>query len=250
MKPIKLLFIFIAFGLFSCDNLTEEIHVNKDGSGTYKMYSDMVPSVRKMVIQMRNIDNDSDSNSKSVDELVWADFPGKIDSTIDFTKDVPDSEWADPAKKKILEKINGFMEGGRQKGYVNVGIKYHFKDPDELDKLMNLIEENRNSSEGGSLLPNFYESSTDVNYEMNGRKFIRKTEMTKKPELEKSEEATLEAMFVGAKMRTIVHMPGKIKKVKGDHILEIKDSTVTFEYSILKSIKGEINSDFEIIMEK
>jgi hypothetical protein len=61
--------------------------------------------------------------------------------------------------------------------------------------------------------------------------------------------STLRKMVGDAKMKTVLHLPRKVKEVKGANLVSKEDKKVVFEYSMLEYFEGKVNTDFEIIME-
>src|SRR5687768_3951249 len=100
MKHIRYLLLSLAsFTLYSCDNITEEIYINDDGSGEYVFYTDMIPGITKMTTEMAVLFADSlsgDSLEASLNDNIWKDFPDVLDSIIDYANIIPDSVLSDP----------------------------------------------------------------------------------------------------------------------------------------------------------
>jgi hypothetical protein len=255
MKHLRyFVFILASFALSSCDNITEEIHINADGSGEYVIYTDMIPGIRKMTSEMFMLFEDSasaDSGAESLEDSIWKDFPDVIDSIIDYSEILPDSVLAIPENKELVEKMKFFMEGGRSKGYVNMGFRFGFKDLSELSEVLKKVEDNQHSSgAGGGMMPELDEMRTDVKYELKENVLKRKTVFLSKPDFQQTDLEMLQMFMADAKMKTIVHTPGKVKTVTGSNAQKLSDTSVALEYNMLDYIMGKASSDFEIVMEK
>jgi len=247
-------FILAAFSLNSCDNITEEIHINADGSGEYIFYTDMIPGIRKMTSEMFMLFEDSasaSSGAESLEDSIWKDFPDVIDSIIDYSEILPDSLLSIPENKELIEKMKFFMEGGRSKGYVNMGFRFGFKDLGELSEVLKKVEDNQhNSGAGGGMMPELDEMRTDVKYELKENVLKRKTVFLSKPDFQQTDIEMLKMFMADAKMKTIVHTPTKVKTVTGSNAKKLSDTSVALEYNMLDYIMGNASSDFEIVMEK
>lgn len=255
MKNLRyLLLFFTSATLYSCDNITEEIYLNPDGSGEYVFYTDMIPGITKMATEMSMIFQDSlssDSSEIFLEESIWKDFPDVIDSVIDYANIIPDSVLDDPANKEIIEKMQFFMEGGRSKGYVNMGFRFAFKDFSELEDILKKVEDNQHGSgAGGGMMPELDEMRTSIQFEFKDNMFKRKTTFLSKPDFAQTDVEMLKLFMADAKMRTIVHTPHKVKTAKGINAKKLTDTSVMFEYDMLEYILGNTSSDFEIVMEK
>ena len=257
IKTIKLFGLsVIGLVLFSCDNITEEIYLNEDGTGEYIVYSDMIPAIRNMAIRMSTMFADDsasinqDSLMMAVEESIWEDFPEEVDSVFDYSSTVPDSIKSDPKHLKILEKTQGFMKGGKSKGYVNTGARLTFDDLSELEDFFDLMQESQNKSqdEGDPFSGKYTQSK--VAYQLANNVFSRKTTIIKKPDLTKVEVAMMVMFMPEGKFRTIVHLPKNAKSVTGDHLAEIKGNQAIFEYGVSETMTAEVNTDFEIIFEE
>jgi len=257
MKTLRILLLAVAvLSLHSCDNITEEIHLNEDGSGECKFYSDMIPSIRLMATQFSGILGDSTEvdtvQNEDIEAYIWKDFPeGNIDSSFSYLElaDSAENATLTPEKRKLMERIVGFMEGGKEKGYMNMGAKFSFRDLQDLQTLSEALQDNqKNETEmpGGDALN---ELQTDTRYSLKEGVFARKTKFISKPKVNGEELEAYQMMF-GGKMKTIVHLPKKVVSAKGENISLKEDRKVTLEYSMLDYILGKTSGDFEIVMEK
>lgn len=259
---IKLLaFFLIALFLQSCDNMTEEIYLNEDGSGEYMLYSDMIPSMEKMAIEMARMFQDMDSTgeiknmtdkelAEMMSEQIWAEMPEEIDSILDITQELPDSVKNNPQKMAIIEKTTMFMKGGKAKGFLNTGVKYPFQNLEELETFSSMLQEQQKGDNQLSQM-GVDAGEMKVNYSFANNVFSRTSTYTKTPENNMDEEQKeLLQKMLGGNVKTIIHLPKKVKKVAGDNVKDKEAKTVTFEYNLLESTLGKVNTDFSIKMKR
>lgn len=264
MKPLRCLLLFAAIlSLHSCDNMTEEIHLNEDGSGEYRIYADMIPGIRMMATQMSDLLSDSTDasqteqmNEAAIEESIWKDFPeGEIDSVFDYREMLDSAELADPKNEEWLDRMKGFMQGGREKGYLNTGVKIDFKNMDDLQAITKKIEDNQKKDGGGNEatemmgMGKMSDLKTETKYALKSGVFTRTTKVLRKLEVKEEEMGMYQMMFGMGKVKTVIHLPKKVKAVKGEHIALKEDNKVVFEYPMLDYILGKITNDFEIVME-
>lgn len=243
----KSIFAFI-FLLVSCGSVTEEIYLNEDGSGSYTMYTDMIGSAKTMMTTMMEgfyPDLDKDSLNELVEEQLWKDFPDEVDSLVDLSSKVPDSIKSDPAKMRLLSAMEVFMKGSRAEGYMNMGTTFQFKDVDELEEFLKLLAENQGAA-GGAGTDMLGMPQIEVDYSFDGNTFSRKSAVVEKQELEDSVMMGMKMMFGEARTRTIVHLPGRVKKASKNQLVSSEGKDVVYEYSLIGYLTGEETSDFEI----
>lgn len=263
MKTLRYLLLSIAvLSLHSCDNMTEEIHLNENGSGEYKIYADMIPSMRMMASQFAGMLGDTaqteeinETDDAALGEFIWKDFPaGDIDSVFDYKEMIDSADAADPANKELLERMKGFMEGGREKGYLNMGAKIAFRDMADLQYITKKIEDNQKKDAGGDEaemlgMGGLDDLKTETKYAMKGGVFSRATKFISKPKINGDEMGMYQMMFGMGKVKTVIYLPEKVKEVKGEHLALKEEKKVVFEYSMLDYMLGKVTNDFEIVME-
>ncbi|MEO1053064.1 MAG: hypothetical protein AAFX87_20690 [Bacteroidota bacterium] len=254
MNKFKLLsLLFLALSLYSCGTLTEEIKINEDGSGEYKAYANLIPGIAEFVkLQISESDPDLDLSKPELNdslklmfqEMFWRDLPDEVDSTLDLSKEIPDSIFSNPEYKDIINKLSGFLRGNKDELELNTGLEYRFDNDKDLTSLFDFLRQSQvNETQSGSI-------KAYVSIEIKGSKVIRKTKIPKSERLPDSEIEKIEQMVSEGKVRTVVYLPRKVKKVKGDCIVKTEDKVVVIEYNLLEYLKGEVNTDFEITMEK
>lgn len=243
MKKLK---IFILILICSCTSVTEEIYLNKDGSGEYLVYSDVIASTRGMMLGMMSSiypDASEDSLKQIIDDKIWADMPSEVDSLIDYSERVPDSIKNDPDKMKYLQNMKMFMKGSRAEGFINTGMSYKFDEVSQLEDFLAFMNENQSATGGGmgADIPNM-----QVKYSFDGKSFSRTTVIAEKVEMDDSTQMALNTMLEGATSRLIIHFPKKVKKASTDQLVEKNGKDVIYEFDLLKVLNGEQSSDVTI----
>lgn len=254
MRLLKFILIAISFSFFfSCDNMTEEIYLNNDGSGEYKIYTNMIPGMVQMMSAFAAMDTTFQGTTEDlttmIEEKIWEDFPAEVDSIMDMSgKKIPEEIENDPEKLAMFGRVENFMKGSKSKGYMNAGIKFKFADMEELNKFLILARDSQTGRDREVANMNNVDTETDFSY----KKRCLKRVMTYTINEENQEETSASAkeMFGDAKMITIVHLPKNVKSVKGNGMTLKNDKKVIFEYDLLEISEGKVDTDFEIKLEK
>ena len=243
--------------LTSCSEMTEEIFVNEDGSGEYLIYTDMLGTMRNTMIQMdemmtpdsiRNNETEEEKLAR-IEERIWQDFPESVDSVMDISDRV-DPEELSAESKALMEKTIMFMKGGKEEGQIKMGLKFNFADLNDLNNfLVEMAENQKKNPQSQGMFAGGEPGDSKMEFEMSKKKFSRAHTILKKPEIP-SEQLAMVQMMMKGKIRTIVHLPKKVKKVKGDHFVSKDGKTVVFEYDLMDYVKGDLEGDFEIKMKK
>ncbi len=259
MKRVLYFFSLLLFmGLFSCDNITEEIHINKDGSGEYRIYSDMIPAMVQMGVMFAEMDTtlkdlDPAALEIVVKSKVMEDFPEEVDSVLVVKEEQIEKFKDDPLKYRLAQQMVSYMEGGKSKGYMNMGVRTPFRNTSELNTLNQMIQdESEESPQAGgpgssSLLDNY---DSDITYSYKKNTFSRSTIFKTKGEVDEKEIATASQMLGEAKLRTIVYLPPRVKSIKGDHLVSKDKEKAVFEYNLIDLLQGKVNTDFKIKWKK
>ena len=249
MRFLKFVLIAISFSFFfSCDNMTEEIYLNSDGSGEYVIYTDMIPSMVKMMEVFAAMDTTFQGTPEEltakVEDKIWEDFPsGEVDSIMDTSKEkIPEEVKNDPERMAMFKRVESFMKGSKAKGYMNAGMRFKFADMKELNKFLVLAKDSQDTE-----MTNV-ETKTSFSYKK--RRLKRVMTYTINEEIEVGSTTGMEEMFGDAKMRTIVHLPKNVKSIKGNGMTLKNDKKVIFEYNLLDVSAGKVDTDFEIKLGK
>lgn len=259
MKIIKSLFLLSTIVLLtSCGNYTEEITINEDGSGTYHLYSDVISGSLNMAVNMSTMfvkepltEAQLDSVRSVVENKVWEDFPDEVDSVIDLMKEMPDSLINYGDNKKHLERMVAYMKGSRDKGYINFGMEYSFKNKDEFLEYMEFLQKAKDEDKGDGptgLLNSLSTTDSKTKYVLNDKKFSRSVRYTKK-EGDGTMGKMLDMFGGEGRYTTVIKTKKKIKKVKAKNIKSQSHYEVVLEYNFKNALSGEANTDFEIVFE-
>ncbi|UTW63582.1 hypothetical protein KFE98_05375 [bacterium SCSIO 12741] len=265
MKALKMILgLALTLSLFSCGNVTEEITIKEDGSGTYHVEYDMIPMMKQMSFQMIKAFSalDTTKPAKSdeeimakVEEMIWAKFPEKIDSIIDYKEILPDSILNDKKKMAVIENANGFLRGGKEEGVLMSGMDYRFSNISELEAFFELMEKNNpeaRKTQGLNL------SGKTSAYTFKKRLISRTSKKSKSkgdeeektPEEKAKEEKMMEEMFGEGTFRTVINLPKEVESVKGTNVISQEGKKVVLEYSMMDIMNDKVSTDFEIIMKK
>ncbi|MEM6298408.1 MAG: hypothetical protein AAF740_06940 [Bacteroidota bacterium] len=234
--------------------MKEEITVREDGTGKYTLYSDLIPGMRDMMTKMgaafreEGKESDPDSLAAAIEEKLWKDFGNEpIDSVMDFTSDMPDSLKNDPKVKELARRVTMFMEGGREKGYLNAGMRFEFDDDNDLTRVLKLFSEQQSQEQGAA--GGFQAAKIETTYLMKGKKFSRRTKLLE--EAPKGTESMLKMMFNDdAKYEVHLTMPNEIAKVQSEHLKSIEGKTAILEYDLMDIVTGKELGDYTVIMKK
>ena len=257
MKEIKYLIgIVVLLTLLSCGEVTEEIYINEDGSGTYSVSYDMIDGMSKMAVEMAKAFAEMSDEPVDMDELergirdgVWEDFPAVVDSIIPLETSIPDSVLNDPANKDFFERYSLFMKGSKAEDQMLMGTRYNFSDSENLDEFFVFFQKIQKKSGEGSADDPFGKLmgvETVADYDFSDSQIKRKCILGEPIDIDGEDNAFYQTMFGNLKYRSIVHLPGKAKKVKGDNLVSKKGDVVIFEYDMLEILSGKANTDFQI----
>lgn len=254
MKALKFLLVALSFSfLYSCDNMTEEIYLNEDGSGTYEFYTDMIPSMVNMMTMFAGMDSTMAAMSPKDLELavktkVWEDFPSEVDSIMPQEQEFLDKYSSDPKKLALAKNMEGFMFGGKARGYLNTGMRGKFDNISELNLLMEMMADN--ASEDNPQAKGAFDQFGDKkpSFGMKKRCFERKVTTVESEDTGTEEEDMdgMKEMLGDAKYITKIHLPKNVKSVSGDHMIKKTDRIVIFEYPLIDMMEGNIDLDFKI----
>lgn len=261
MKLFRIGMLAICIALFTaCGNYVEEFNLKADGSGTYTLYTDVVEGSIEMGANMAVMFTDEELTEEQLDSLklgvadkIWEDFPGEIDSVIDMTSELPDSFLNYGNNREYAERMVMYMRGGREKGYVNAGVEFEFKDSEDYVTFSEYFENMQDSKGSGNstMLSGLSNTKADATYNFEKNGFTRTVKYTfiESEEGEPSMDKMVAMMGENGTYQTIINTERKIKKVKGDYIKSKEDYRVVFEYPFMESLQGSVNTDFEITFE-
>lgn len=245
---LKLSLFACVISLCSCGDIREEITFNKDGSGTYEVSSDIIPMMEKMMMSTAKLTvkegeaMDSAALAAKVEEMVWKDFPGKIDSVISLESNLTPEMKNDEQTMALLNKTTAYMKGSREEGFIKAGVKFDFESSEEFLSFMNMMEDNSQKSEQNSPL-----GKTKTEMIVTPKSYIRTVEYIDRPEDDQSGGMAL-LMLQDMNMLTVLNFPKKIDKVDLVHydIVEQSDKSVTVKYNIIEAMESDSKSEIRI----
>jgi len=250
--------IILLFLLQSCTTVTEEIYLEQNGSGTYVFYTDMIPFMKNMAFQMDKMFKKDDSTAVQetdeermarIEEEIWEDFPDYIDSTYSMSDELPDSVRQNKDIMKYFDKAEGFMEGGKSKGYVYMGFRYTFSELQELQEFMKVMKEiDREDGQQKEMLSGLNNSIERIDYSFDGEVFSKKVDFVEK-QSEKDKNSQMFEAMIGSTIHTeIIHLPREVERVEGRTAKSIESKTVTFENELDAWLSGKFKGEYKIYM--
>lgn len=245
---LNLLFFTCLIVMASCGEVREEITFDKDGSGTYEVSADIIPMMKKMMESTAKLTvedgetMDSAALAAKVDEMIWKDFPGEIDSVISLDSKITPEMKNDPETMALVNKTTAYMRGSREEGFIKTGVKFSFDSSDEFMSFMNLIEENGQEGKQDNPL-----GKTKTELIVTPKSFIRTVEYLNKQEEDPSDGMAL-LMLQDMSILTVLNFPGKIDKVDVTHyeIIEKSDRSVTLKFDMIKAMKSDAKSEIRV----
>lgn len=250
--PIILTLLCSILLLSSCGDIKEEITIQEDGSGEYILSTDMIPMMRNMMkgfatMAMTEEEKlDSNAVNATIEEMLWKDFKGEIDSTLDISSKIPEDIKKDPSKMALINQTHAFMRGSKEKGYMLMGMNYSFKSSKDFTELQKLIEEGQKKDKKGSL---FGESKTET--KITNTSFYRSSKQTKPAKEEDPSVSAMMKMFDSMNMYTTINFPRKIKTIQVStyEIVSKTEKSVTLKYNLLKALETGNTVTIDIALE-
>ncbi len=251
------LFVFLV--LSSCQ-LREEVTLNKDGSGEYRLGIDM----SAMLNTAQNIGKNKDT---AVNKKISGMLPKKkVDSIIrldKFIKKVKDSIELTPIEEKAIKEMKDMVmhiQIDEEAGKMKMEYIYPYKRLSDLNnffqnlEVINTIENRYKGKEkvritDGNVLKEL--AKYKVIYSYKNKVFTRKTEGSiakKKKEGQKKDIEDFSKMF---QYQIVYHFPSPIKSVnyKGEAKMSIDRKTLFIDVPLNSLEENSHLLDFEIILE-
>lgn len=198
-KIIALSCITILLSLTSCINIIEEIFLNRDGSGKYLLTLDMssMIAMKEMLV--------SQTKLSKKDSLKLAQQ--KYDSTIYFTN-MPDSITARFHHPELIQRSTVNLKIDESTGEMNITLNFPFKKIAEVNDLLADI----NNIKGDTKLKKYDVSIFGYlpTYSATKKSIERVTTLSA-PKENDSLAFLGTALFASARVKTIYHLPGKVK---------------------------------------
>ena len=241
-----LIICIISFALISC-TFTEEIYLNKNGSGSYTFKMDM----GEMMESMKGM-----SSRDSVKEL-------KVIDTTMYFKDII-SEMKDSISKlnsderEVINALKDFklrMLVDEEKGKMIMNIGVDFKHISDLKNMESKISKAQSLSDKKKSSSRPMPSNSDTEYSFDGKTFKRIVTLK---DLSDEEEAQFKnsisqsgSFLDGSNYMIIYHFENEIKKVSSEHIIISDDrKTMILKMPMDTIIKNPKLLNFEVILRK
>lgn len=225
--------------LTSCFDIVEEVYLNRNGSGKYLYTIDMSALLSDPM--MGQIMAQSMSEQMGSDEL-------EIDSLIRFAdmEEPPASLSAE--EKAIFNRIemNILMSQSGGKGIITITVP--FDKIGQINQFNEMLSKLQSEGDSGGLgMAGMGMSPVTSEFSVNGKTLGRSTTSTGKPSDQMDEETLSMArmMFTEAKLKTIYHLPGKVRSTT------LKDastegSTVSTTYNLMDILDGKVDYNGQI----
>ncbi|MDY7393963.1 hypothetical protein UMM65_01810 [Aureibaculum sp. 2210JD6-5] len=239
----KFLFIISLLLLVTSCTFTEEVHFNKDGSGSYNFEVDM----SEMLQEMKDMGTKEDSLSE----------PEVIDTTYyfrDILEEKKDSiaqlSEEDQASLRAIADMNVHMQVDEEKGKMLMAFGLDFKDVSDIknieEKLSKAMAVNKKQTNNPPMF-----NKSNVTFSFDGKNFTRKTipkDLTKEEEEEVDKGIEQSGSFLeGSTYKLIYHFTKKIKTVTyKDANISNDGKTLTIEVPMDSLIKHPTLLDFKL----
>jgi hypothetical protein len=228
----------LGLSLTSCFDILEEIDLNKDGSGVYKITMDMSEMLSSPFMKMA-----------LEEELAKGDNPEasmKMDSTINYLES-PKADQLTPAERQVIAKLDARirldMEAGEGGLYMTLPFA-NVREINTMQKGLNKLQDEEGGQDannpfggmfGGGMQP------SDSRFRLDKRTLVREVTVGEMPfdDMEAESLEMAQMMFDGATMTTIYRLPGRVKSTSIEAAI-VSDKTVTVSYDLLDIIKGEM----------
>ncbi len=243
MRFKHVIFLFLTVLLVSCV-FTEELHLKKNGSGSYAFKMDM----SKMMLAMNEMASENDSLQKApekLDSIMY--FKDILEEKKDSVAQLPEEE---QELLKSLEDLKIHIKMDEEKSQMNMDFLFDFNNVNELKNMNDRVQKAQAMSDKKQQ-NNSFGSNTDVTYAFEGNTFKRivtAKELT--PEEQQAFDQNVKqasSMFEETMYRLVYHFDTKIKSVsiEGAKLSDDK-KTLTIEMPMDSIMKNPFLLNFEV----
>ncbi len=228
-RSVSLVCIVCLLSLTGCIDIIEEIFLEKNGSGKYRMTFDM-----KSMLAMKDLWL---SQSPIGERKGFQFSKDKTDTVIHFTS------MADSVRRKfqhpeLVQRAVMHFTIDQEAGVMLMALEFPFRDIGEVNTLL----EDLNSAGNGHEFGGFGFLSS---YEVKKRSIDRKTLLESPGQKSDSLRAFLAIMMANARVKTVYHLPRKVKSTTiKDAYIRDNECMVEMTYAELigrkKSMDGRI----------
>jgi len=239
-----LLLFFVAILLISSCTIQQDLYFNKDGSGKLRMTMDAnsLIEIAKMSGKLGGDKNPSDTIKNSKKQKIQDFVLSNIDKMyLDFKLDVydvlPDSIKDKIENPELLKDYSIIVYNNKDQS--EIGMNVDFSSLESLDnktgkilELLELLNYERKDNGKKKDLDMYSQGSKEI-LKSDYSKYIKfkKGKITILPKIEENNDEAKGEMGSLAKVRTRIHLPGKVKKSKDGkysihdrNTIELKDS--------------------------
>jgi hypothetical protein len=204
---MKRLFYFLCivsvFSLTSCITIIEEIFLNKDGSGKFLLTMDLSAVLDMKEMLVGKLDASNPDSSRFLEE--------KFDSIIYFS-DMKDSVRATLRYPHLAEKAHLQLKGDEESRIFQVTLYFPFANIEEINQFQQDIQRYGKGGLNKEMTSDFLGYQTTL---IKTKKSIQRVTNFSEPKEVKEDHKLAESMskmmFATARVKTIYHLPGKIK---------------------------------------
>lgn len=234
--------LVLGLALTSCFDILEEVELNKDGSGVYKMTMDMGEMLSSPFMRMALEEQMKENGELDASEM-------KMDSVINYLES-PKAGELTPAERAVIAKLDARMSMDMEAGEGGFFMTLPFDNIQEINTLQEglakLDEEGEEAGAdgdnpfadmfgGGGMQP------SDSYFRLEKRTLIREVTVGDLPfdDMEDESMDMVKMMFDGATMTTIYRLPGRIKNTTIEGAV-VDGKTVTVSYDLVELFEGKI----------
>ncbi len=239
MKKLRtLLFLLLSLALTGCFDITEELTLNKDGSGIYSLSFDLSKLMQNPMF------------NEVLQENQNAELPNlseKVDTIIKFT-DLPAEKKQQLDRPAFWDKVSLQIVSDEQAGEMKSTLLLNFDDLSDIEyfyKNLDKFNDSGNIASTESLggAGNFLGGG--AMFVLKGKKLTR-LEVSSEPAFADAEELEFAKMFFASgTYTTIYNLPGRVKKVSRSNA-RISGNQVTFKYALMDIINAETSMGCDI----
>ena len=258
--------------LVSCGDIQQDLHLNKDGSGTLETMMD-VGELMSMAKGFEDMGSDQDTFSDDMapdtavttpvekdamtllmEKITHPAHDKDFDTTMSFISIMPDSIKEKEKRLDLVEKMFIRMKSPANSADLTFGILIKFDDTKQLRELINHIENlNQSSNVMSSSSPVGMDSETFMSFDADMKAgWIRvdtvlykgfAEQMGMSPDSTGAEDMSMmEMLFGNSKIKSVIHVPGEVISCTNPDAILTKDNKVLVEYPMMDVIrKGKID---------
>jgi hypothetical protein len=235
--------LVLGLALTSCFDILEEIELNKDGSGVYKMTMDMGEMLSSPFMRMALEEQMKENGELDASEM-------KMDSVINYLES-PNAGELTAAERAVIAKLDARMSMDMEAGEGGFFMVLPFDNVEEINILQEGLEKldeedgEEAAEDGGNPFAGMFGGGgmqpSDSRFRLQKRTLIREVTVGELPfdDMEDESLDMVKMMFEGATMTTIYRLPGKVKSTTIEGA-EVDGKTVTVSYDLVELFEGQI----------